>query len=69
MSDTGGREIGWRQVLLLAAAIVLAVVIVGRLTQLVGAVDDLLGFAPLVIVGLVVVTFSILYFALRPRRR
>jgi multisubunit Na+/H+ antiporter MnhB subunit len=62
------RGVGWRQVLLLAAAIVLAVIVVGRLTQLVGAVDDLLGFAPLVIVGLVAVTFTMLYLALRPRR-
>jgi hypothetical protein len=62
-----GREVGWREVLMLAAAVVVAVVLVGRLTQLFGAVDDLLGHAPLVILVLVAITFAVLYLRLRPR--
>jgi MFS-type transporter involved in bile tolerance (Atg22 family) len=62
------REIGWGQVLLIAAGIVVLVVAVARLTQLLGFVDDLLGVEPVVIVALVAGTFWLLYFTFRRRR-
>ena len=60
--------VGLRHVLLLAAGVVLAVVAVARLTAFVPPLDELLGFAPVVIVGLLIATAGLLLLALRPRR-
>ena len=57
-----------RDVLLTAALIVAGVLIVARITGFVPALDDAIGLAPLIIVGLVVVTIAVLIVALRPRR-
>ena len=57
-----------RDVLLVAALVVAGVLIVAWLTGLVPALDDAIGLAPVVIVGLVVVTLIVLARALRPRR-
>jgi hypothetical protein len=57
-----------RDVLIVAALCVAGVVIVGWLTGLVPFLDDAIGLAPVVIVGLVVVTILILARALWPRR-
>jgi hypothetical protein len=57
-----------RDVVLAAALVVAGVVIVAWLTGLVPALDDAIGLAPVVIVGLVVVTILVLARALWPRR-
>lgn len=57
-----------RDVIVTAALLIAAVVIVARVTGLVPALDDAIGLAPLVIVGLIVGTIAILVIALRPRR-
>jgi hypothetical protein len=56
-------------VLLTAAVIVAGVLIVARVTGFVPALDDAIGLAPVIIVGLVVITIAILVIALRPRPR
>ena len=58
-----------RDVLLAAALVVAGVLIVAWLTGLVPALDDAIGLAPVVIVGLVAVTILILARALWPRRQ
>ncbi len=63
-----GRQVRDRDVVLAAALVVAGVLIVAWLTGLVPALDDLIGLAPVVIIGLVVVTITILVVALRPRR-
>jgi hypothetical protein len=57
-----------RDVLLAAALVVAGVLIVAWLTGLIPALDDAIGLAPVVIVGLVVVTLFVLARALWPRR-
>ena len=57
-----------RDVLLAAALVVAGVLIVAWLTGLVPALDDVIGLAPVVIVGLVAVTILVLARALWPRR-
>ena len=57
-----------RDVLLAAALVVAGVLIVAWLTGLIPVLDDAIGLAPLVIVGLVVVTLLVLARALWPRR-
>ena len=57
-----------RDVLLAAALVVAGVLIFAWLTGLIPALDDAIGLAPLVIVGLVVVTLLVLARALWPRR-
>jgi len=57
-----------RDVLLVGALCVAGVVIVGWLTGLIPFLDDAIGLAPVVIVGLVVVTIVVLARALWPRR-
>ena len=57
-----------RDVLLAAALVVAGVLIVAWLTGLFPALDAAIGLAPVVIVGLVVVTLLVLARALRPRR-
>jgi FtsH-binding integral membrane protein len=56
-----------RQVVLLLAVMVLAVLGLAALSGFVKPLDDLLGNSPIVIVGLVVVTAGVLVLALRPR--
>ncbi|MEA2676491.1 MAG: hypothetical protein QOJ81_632 [Chloroflexota bacterium] len=57
-----------RDVLLAAALVVAGVLIFAWLTGLIPALDDAIGLAPLVIVGLVAVTLLVLARALWPRR-
>ena len=57
-----------RDVLLAAVLVVAGVLVVAWLTGLIPALDDAIGLAPVVIVGLVVVTLLVLARALRPRR-
>jgi hypothetical protein len=57
-----------RDVVIAAALVVAGVLIVAWLTGLIPALDDVIGLAPVVIVGLVVVTLVILARALWPRR-
>ena len=57
-----------RDVLLVAALVVAGVLIVAWMTGLIPALDDAIGLAPVVIVGLVVVTVLVLARALWPRR-
>jgi hypothetical protein len=57
-----------RDVLLAAALVVAGVLIVAWLTGLVPALDDVIGLAPVVIVGLIAVTIVVLARALWPRR-
>ena len=58
-----------RDVVLAAALVVAGVLIVAWLTGLVPALDNAIGLAPVVIVGLIVVTVLVLARALvRPRR-
>lgn len=55
--------------MLLAAALVVAgVLIVAWLTGLIPALDNVIGLAPVIIVGLILVTIVVLIRALRPRR-
>ena len=57
-----------RDVLIAAALVVAGVLIVAWLTGLIPVLDDAIGLAPVVIVGLVVVTALVLARALWPRR-
>ena len=57
-----------RDVLIVAALVVAAVMIVAWGTGLIPALDDAIGLAPVVIVGMVVVTVLVLARALWPRR-
>lgn len=57
-----------RDVLVAAALVVAGVLIVAWLTGLIPALDSAIGLAPVVIVGLILVTVVVLARALRPRR-
>lgn len=57
-----------RDVVLVAALVVAAVVIFAWVTGLVPALDEIVGLAPVVIVGLVLVTAVVLIRALVARR-
>jgi hypothetical protein len=57
-----------RDVLIAAALVVAGVLIVAWLTGLIPALDDAIGLAPVVIVGLIAVTVLVLARALWPRR-
>lgn len=57
-----------REVLLAAALVVAGVLIVAWLTGLVPALDAAIGLAPVVILGLIVVTIVVLARAVWPRR-
>jgi hypothetical protein len=63
---SGERRIRDRQVVLLAAGVVAAVLGLNVLSVMVPAVGDALGFAPLLIGVLVVATLIVLARALRP---
>ena len=62
------RPVRDRGVLIAAALVVSGVLIFAWLTGLIPALDDAVGLAPLIVVGLVVVTVGVLFVALRPRR-
>ena len=62
------RQAGWRQVLVLAAVIVIGVLALQVVSMFVPVVGDLLGVYPTVIVVLVVVTVAVVGLALRARR-
>jgi hypothetical protein len=57
-----------RDVVLAAALVVAGVLIVAWLSGLIPALDDAIGLAPVVIVGLVAVTGLVLFRALWPSR-
>ena len=57
-----------RDVVIVAALVVAGVLIVAWLSGLIPALDDAIGLAPVVIVGLVVVTLLVLARAVWPRR-
>lgn len=63
-----GPRVRDRDVLLAAALVVAGVLIVAWLTGLIPALDDAIGLAPVVIVGLIGVTLLVLARALWPRR-
>ena len=58
-----------RQVVIILAAIVLAVIAIAFVSDYVTPLGDALRHAPVVILGLLVVTAAVLFLALRPRRR
>lgn len=68
MAEPRPRSVRDREVLIAAALVVIGVVLFAQLTGLVPALGDAIGLAPLVIVGLIVVTVAVLIRALRPRR-
>lgn len=57
-----------RQVVVILAAVVVAVLALALVSDYVTPLGDALRGAPVVIVGLVVVTLAVLFVALRPRR-
>jgi hypothetical protein len=63
------RRVRDRQVLLLAAAVVLGVLAANVLSGIVRPIDDALGFQPVVVLLLVAVTVVVLVRAIRARRR
>ena len=58
-----------RQVVVILAAIVLAVIAIAFVSDYVTPLGDALRRAPVVILGLLVATAAVLFLALRPRRR
>jgi hypothetical protein len=62
------RPVRDREVVIAAALVVAFVLIVAWLTGLVPALDDAIGLAPVVIIGLILVTVLVLARALIPRR-
>ena len=67
-SPTRRGRVRDRHVLLVAVAVVLFVLALRALSDYVPAVADVLGFAPVLIIGLVIVTTLVLFLALRPRK-
>lgn len=65
-SPARGGRIRDRQVLLVAVAVVVFVLALRALSDYVPAVADALGFKPVLILGLVLVTAVVLVRALRP---
>ena len=65
---TRGGHVRDRQVLLVAVAVVVFVLALRALNDYVPAIADALGFEPVLIVALVVVTALVLFLALRPRK-
>jgi fatty acid desaturase len=63
------RPVRDREVVIAAALVVAFVLIVAWLTGLVPALDNAIGLAPVVIIGLILVTVLVLARALIPRRR
>ena len=67
-SPTRRGRVRDRQVILVAVAVVLFVLALRALSDYVPAVADVLGFAPVLIVALVIATVLVLFLALRPRK-
>ncbi len=65
----GTREAGWREVLALAAVVVIGVLALQLVSMFVPVIGDLVGAYPTVIVVLVVVTAVLVGLALRAQRR
>jgi hypothetical protein len=63
------RRVRDRDVLILAALVVLLVLVANVVTAVVRPLDDLLGFAPTVVVALVAVTVVVIFRSLRSARR
>ena len=61
------REPGWRQVILLAGAIVVGVLAIQVLAQLIPFLDDAFRRFPTVIILMITVTTALVIVALRPR--
>jgi hypothetical protein len=61
------REPGWRQVIVLAAAIVVGVLAIQVIAQLVPFLDDAFRRFPTVIIVMITVTAALVVVALRPR--
>jgi hypothetical protein len=57
-----------RQVVLILATIVVAVIVFAFISDAVGPLGDALRGAPVVIIGLILVTAAVLILTLRPRR-
>jgi hypothetical protein len=57
-----------RQVVLILAVLVVAVIVFAFISDAIGPLGDTLRGAPVVIIGLVVVTAAVLFLTLRPRR-
>ena len=64
---TRSREAGWRQVLILAGAIVVGVLAVQVLAELIPFLDDAFRRFPTVIILMITVTTALVVVALRPR--
>jgi hypothetical protein len=63
------RPVRDREVLIAAVLVVAFVLAVAWLTGIVPALDSAIGLAPVMIVGLIVVTVAVLARVLLPRRR
>jgi hypothetical protein len=61
------REPGWRQVILLAGAVVVGVLAIQVLAQVVPFLDDAFRRFPTVIILMITVTTALVVVALRPR--
>ena len=57
-----------RQVVVILAVIVVAVIVFAYISDAIGPLGDALRGAPVVIVGLVLVTVAVMFLTLRPRR-
>ena len=65
---TSGSRIRDRQVLLVAVGVVAFVLALRVVSAFVPALDDALGFAPVLILAMVAITGFVLWRAVRPRR-
>jgi hypothetical protein len=64
---TASREPGWRQVIILAAAIVIGVLAIQVLAEVIPFLDDAFRRFPTVIILMITVTTALVVVALRPR--
>ena len=70
MAESGQprRQVRDREVVIAALLVIAFVLIVAWLTGVIPAFDNAIGLAPVVIVGLILVTVVVLARAVRPRR-
>jgi fatty acid desaturase len=68
-SEPRRRQVRDRDVVLAAVLVVALVLAVAWLTGLIPALDDAIGLAPVVIIGLILITVIVLVSTLLPRRR
>lgn len=70
MAESGQprRQVRDREVVIAALLVIALVLIVAWLTGVIPALDSAIGLAPVVIVGLIMVTVVVLARAVRPRR-